>query len=116
MATAPNKWQRWTDVEDSVVDLFPAREAAELLGRTYQAVRSRRDQLGLGPHHGNRKAKKRLRREFFATGEGPREEVVPPPNRPKCRLCRRKARAKGLCLKCYARLRYRAKKRKGLAR
>jgi hypothetical protein len=43
MAEAPNKWQRWTDTEDSVVDLFPAREAAELLGRTYQAVRSRRE-------------------------------------------------------------------------
>jgi len=113
MAEAPNKWQRWTDTEDSVVDLFPAREAAELLGRTYQAVRSRRDQKGLGPAHGNQKPKKRLRREYFQTGEGPREEVVPPPKRPKCRLCRRKARAKGFCLKCYARLRYRAKRADG---
>jgi hypothetical protein len=102
---------KWTDTEDSVVDLFPAREAAELLGRTYQAVRSRRDQKGLGPPHGNRKPKKRLRREYFSTGDGPREEVVLPPKRPKCRLCRRKARAKGLCLNCYKRLRYRAKTR-----
>jgi hypothetical protein len=65
MADAPNKWQRWTDTEDSVVYLFPAREAADLPGRTYQAVRGRRDQLGLGPYHGNRRPKKRLRREYF---------------------------------------------------
>ena len=110
MAEAPNKSQRWTDTEDAVVDMFPAREAAELLGRTYQAVRSRRDQLGLGSYHGNRKPKKRLRREYFQTGEGPREETVEPPKRPKCRFCRRKAHVKGLCLKCYARLRYRAKR------
>jgi hypothetical protein len=110
MAEAPNKGQRWTDTEDSVVDLFPAREAAELLRRTYQAVRSRRDQKGLGPAHGNRKAKKRLRREYFQTGEGPREETVEPPKRPKCRYCRRKARAKGLCKKCYNRLWYRRRK------
>src|SRR6476646_3700871 len=114
MAKAPNKWQRWTDTEDAVVDLFPAREAAELLGRTYQAVRSRRAQKGLGPAHGNRKAKKRLRREFFKTGDGPREEVVPPPKRPKCRYCRRKARAKGLCMNCYNRLWYR--KRQAVSR
>src|SRR2546423_1035953 len=88
------------------VDMFPAREAAELLGRTYQAVRSRRDQKGLGPAHGNQKAKKRLRREYFQTGNGPREEIVPPPPRPKCRFCRRKAVAKGLCMKCYQRIRY----------
>jgi len=43
MAEAPNKWAKWTDTEDVVVGLFPAKEAAELLGRTYQAVRSRRD-------------------------------------------------------------------------
>src|SRR5438874_791238 len=101
MAEAPNTGARWTDTEGSVVDLFLAREAAELLGRTYQAVRSRRDQKGLGPAHGNRKAKKRLRREYFRTGEGPREEVIKPPKRPKCRLCRRKARGKGMCLRCY---------------
>src|SRR5438477_12714403 len=110
MADAPNKSQRWTDTEDAVVDLFPAREAAELLGRTYQAVRSRRDQKGLGPAHGNRKPRKRLRREYFRTGDGPREETVPPPPRPKCRYCRRKAHAKGLCKKCYERLRYREKR------
>ena len=110
MAEAPNKGERWTDTEDAVVDMFPAREAAELLGRTYQAVRSQRDQLGLGPYHGNRKPKKRLRREYFQTGEGPREEVVPASPLPKRRHCRRKAVAKGLCNKCYQRLRYIAKK------
>jgi SLT domain-containing protein len=110
MADAPNKSKRWTDTEDSVVDLFPAAQAAELLGRTYQAVRSRRDQLGLDPYHGNRKGKKRLRREYFQTGEGPREEAVPPLKRPKCRLCRRKVRAKGLCMKCYKRLHYHKQK------
>src|SRR2546423_14636771 len=99
MVEAPNKWARWTDTEDSVVDLFPAREAAELLGRTYQAVRSRRDQKGLGPAHGNRKAKKRLRREYFRTGEGPREEIVPPPSLSKCRFCSGTVEARGLCRK-----------------
>src|SRR5947208_16590382 len=84
MAEAPNKSAKWTDTEDSVVDLFPAREAAELLVRTYQAVRSRRDQKGLGAAHGNRKAKKRLRREYYRTGDGPREEIVAPPKRQKC--------------------------------
>ena len=86
MAEAPNKGARWTDTEDSVVDLFPAREAAELLGRTYQAVRSRRDQKGLGPAHGNRKPRKRLRREYFQTGEGPREEVVVTEQAPAARV------------------------------
>src|SRR5438045_539054 len=69
--------------------MFPAREAGELLGRTYEGVRRRRDQKGLGPAHGNEKPKKRLRREHSQTGEEPREETVPPPSRPKCRFCRR---------------------------
>ena len=101
MATAPNKHAKWTDTEDAVVDLFPAKEAAAILGRTIEGVRSRRDQKGLGPRHGNQKPKKRLRREFFSTGEGPREEVVPLPER-HCRYCpRTKLRARGLCGKCY---------------
>jgi hypothetical protein len=101
MAEAPNKHARWTDTEDAVVDMFPAAEAAALLGRTYQGVRSRRDQKGLGPPHGNRKPKKRPRREFFATGQEPREGVVPPPPMPDCRYCCRKALTRGLCKKCY---------------
>jgi hypothetical protein len=71
------------------------------LGRTRHGVYSRRDQKALGPPHGNKKPKKRLRREFFSTGQGPREEVVPPPPLSMCRYCERQAMARGLCKKCY---------------
>jgi hypothetical protein len=67
MAEAPNKHTKWADTEKSVVDLFPAKEATKLLGRTWQGVRSRRAKHGLGPAHGNKRPKKRLRREFFGT-------------------------------------------------
>jgi hypothetical protein len=98
---APNKHARWTDTEDAVVDLFPPAEAATILGRTIEGVRSERAKKQLGPSHGNQKPKKRLRREYFATGEGPREEIVPLPER-KCRYCPRKdVHAKGVCKRCY---------------
>jgi len=35
---APNKSQRWTDIDDAVVLIFPPREAAAILGRTLRAV------------------------------------------------------------------------------
>lgn len=70
MADAPNKWAKWTDAEDAVVDLFPAAEAAELLGRTYQAVRSRRHQKGLGPPHGDRKGKDEATARILRYGTG----------------------------------------------
>jgi hypothetical protein len=100
MAKAPNKSARWTDTDDAVVDLFPVAEAAAILGRTIEGVRSRRAAKALGPAHGNQKPKKRLRREFFSTGEGPRDEAVPAPER-KCRYCGRKHFAKGVCKRCY---------------
>jgi len=37
-------------------------------------------------------------------------KIVPAPKRPKCRYCRRKARAKGLCMKCYMKLWHRRRK------
>ena len=40
----------------------------------------------------------------------PIQQPPPPPPRPKCRFCRRKAVAKGLCNKCYQRLRYQRRK------
>jgi hypothetical protein len=101
MAKAPNKSARWTDTDDAVVDLFPVAEAAAILGRTIEGVRSRRAAKALGPAHGNQKPKSRLRREYFQTGEGPREEFVPAPAR-KCRFCHRKTLyARGLCKRCY---------------
>jgi hypothetical protein len=100
MAKAPNKSARWTDTDDAVVDLFPVAEAAAILGRTVEGVRSRRAIKGLGPRHGNQKPKTRLRREYFSTGQGPREEAVPPPAR-KCRYCPRSIHARGLCRRCY---------------
>lgn len=102
MAKAPNKSERWTDTEDAVVDMFPIAEAAELLGRTFEGVRCRRSLKTLGPPHGNKKPKKRLRREFFATGQGAREEVVQPPPLPAtCRYCPKKHYTQGLCKACY---------------
>jgi hypothetical protein len=102
MAEAPNKHAKWTDTEEAIVEIFPTDEAAEILGRTREGVRSRRCKHGLGPAHGNRKAKKRLRREFFASGDGLREEVVPPPALPMCRFCPGKpAYTRGVCKACY---------------
>jgi hypothetical protein len=101
MAEAPNSHERWTDTDEAVADMFPAAEAAALLERTNQVSATAGAGRSLGPPHGNKKPKKRLRREFFATGQGPREEVVPPPPLPKCRYCSRQALARGLCKKCY---------------
>lgn len=100
MADAPNKSKRWTDTDDFVADIFPPRKAAELLGRTYLGVIARRNEKGLGRPHGSKKPRKQLRREYFATGQGPREELVPPPPM-KCRYCERKPTRRGLCKKCY---------------
>jgi hypothetical protein len=101
MSKAPNKSARWTDTDDSIVDLFPVAEAAAILGRTYEGVRSRRAARGLGPRHGNQKPKRRLRREYFSTGQGPREAIEPLPER-SCRYCTcQKLHARGLCKKCY---------------
>jgi hypothetical protein len=101
MAEAPNKWERWTDTEDAVVDMFPPAEAAALLGRTRQSIYDRRKAKRLGAPHGNKKPRKRLRREFFSTGQGPREEVVAPPPLPLCRYCKTKVWSRGLCKACY---------------
>jgi hypothetical protein len=87
MAEPSNKWQRWTDTENAIVLTFRAPEAAALLGRTVKAVYHRRSGKSLGVIHGNQKPKKKLRREYFATGKGPREDVVPPPEKPNCRFC-----------------------------
>lgn len=40
-----------------------------------------------------------------STGDTP-GATRPPPERPKCRLCRSKVEAKGLCHRCYNRLWY----------
>lgn len=102
MAEATNKHARWTDTEDAVVDLLPVKEAAEALGRTYEGVKSRRSQKTLGPPHGKKQPKKQLHREFFRTGQGPREEIVPPPPLPAtCRYCPGKHFTRGLCKACY---------------
>lgn len=77
--------------------IFPPAEAAAMLGRTIGAVYYRRCRKDLGRQN---KPRKRLRREYFATGDGPREEVVPAPVA-KCRYCERKPTRRGLCKKCY---------------
>ncbi len=95
-----NHCQRWTDTDNAIVLTFSTTEAAELLGRTKKAVYHRRSGKSLGVVHGNQKPKRKLRREYFATGEGPREEIVPAPVQ-KCRYCERKPTRRGLCKKCY---------------
>src|SRR3954467_7067126 len=102
----------WTDTDDAVVLAFSPQEAAAILGRSLQSVYHRRSLKDLGGANRDRKPRKRLRREYFSTGQGERDEAVP--KRPrrrwlKCSQFRRKVHAHGLCQSCYDRVRYRAR-------
>src|SRR5262245_39464385 len=99
----------WTDTDDATVLMFPPAEAAAILGRTLQAVWHRRSLKDMGGAHKDRKPRRRLRREYYATGQGERDEAVPRPRKRwrRCRQCRlRKVHAHGLCVSCYDRVRY----------
>ena len=107
-------WKAWTDTDEAVVLLFPPKEAAAILGRTLQAVWRHRSLKGMGNTHRDSKPRRRLRRQYFATGQGERDEIVPRPRKRwrRCRQCRRrKVHAHGLCKSCYCRVRYRERVR-----
>jgi hypothetical protein len=93
--------KRWTDTDDATILLFPAAEAAAILGRTVAAVHERRYRKGLTQHNRVRQPQKRLRREYFSTGQGPREEALPPQPPRKCRYCDGPHFTRGLCEPCY---------------
>jgi hypothetical protein len=102
----PRPYALWTDTDDAIVLAFPPAEAAEILGRTIQSVYHRRSLKDFGGANRDRKPRSRLRREYFSTGHGERDEAVPKRLRAKCRKCRRKVHADGLCKSCYSKKRY----------
>lgn len=106
MSEAPNNGARWTDTDDATILLFHPAEAATILGRSLSAVYSRRSLIDVGYADRDRKPRTRLRREYFSTREGPREEAIPPrPQEPaKCRFCPKPQFSRGLCRNCYARV------------
>lgn len=91
--------KRLTDTDAAILILPPA-EAAAVLGRTMDAVYTRGCEIDAGYPNRDRLPRTKFRREYFATGAGPREEIVPVPVA-KCRYCERKPTRRGLCKKCY---------------
>jgi hypothetical protein len=96
----------WADTDDAIALLLPPQEAAQILGRSLQSVYHRRSLKDMGGANRDRKPRRKLRREYYSTGQGERDEAVPLRPRRKCRVCRREARYRLLCNRCYKRLWY----------
>jgi hypothetical protein len=102
MAEAPNKGRPWTDTDDAVLLTFDPAEAAEMLGRSLQAVYVRRSKVSVSRENINRKPRQHLRREYFqANSQGRRWDAKLPRERSKCRFCDNPDHEHGLCVKCF---------------
>src|SRR3954468_13309078 len=97
----------WTDTDDAIVLAFPPKEAAAILGRSLQSVYHRRSLKDLGGANRDRKPRRRRLRAYYQRqSQGEREQVIPPRPRRLCRVCDREADSRGLCQRCYDRVRY----------
>ena len=96
----------WSDTDDSVVTMFSPQEAAQILGRSIQSVYHRRSLKDLGGANRDRKPRRRLRRAYFSTGQGERDEAVAKRQGLSAESVAVSPHAHQLCNRCYSRIRY----------